>query len=124
MKYLQQFGIIVAVCAAAELLYQILGLPIPTSVYGLVIMLLLLMGRIIRIEQIEEVSRFLLGIMPILFIAPTVSIIDTVGGIADKIIMLLIISFISSLMTLLVTGWVAQWLVRNPQGHHKESINE
>lgn len=119
MKYLYQFGIIVAVCAIAELLYQALGLPIPTSVYGLVIMLLLLICKVIRVEQIEQASGFLLGIMPILFISPAVSIMDTIGEITDKIVPLLIVTSLSSLLTILVTGWVAQWLVRNTKKHQE-----
>ncbi len=112
MKYINQFGIILTVCLVAEVLYSIVGLPIPASVYGLVLMLLLLMLKIVKLEQVEDVGGFLLGIMPILFIAPTVGIMETVGGIGSQGILLLIVAFVSTLVSITVTGAVAQLFVR------------
>ena len=42
MKILRQSAIIAAVCAVAELIKYLLPLPIPASVYGLILMLLAL----------------------------------------------------------------------------------
>ncbi|MFI3176065.1 MAG: CidA/LrgA family protein [Eubacteriales bacterium] len=112
MKYMNQLGIVLTVCVVAEVLYMILGLPIPASVYGLVIMLLLLMLKIVKLEQVEGIGGFLLGIMPILFIAPTVGIMETVGGIGNQLVFLIIIAFVSTLVTITVTGAVAQLFIR------------
>lgn len=43
MKILRQSAIIAAVCAVAELIKYLLPLPIPASVYGLILMLLALL---------------------------------------------------------------------------------
>ena len=64
MKYLKQFGIILFVSLLGELLRMLIPLPIPASVYGLVLMLILLMIGIIKLQQIKEVSAFLIEIMP------------------------------------------------------------
>ena len=66
MKILRQSAIIAAVCAVAELIKYLLPLPIPASVYGLIL---------IKPEQISTVADFFLSIMPVLFIAPTVALI-------------------------------------------------
>lgn len=47
MKILKQAAIIAAVCAAAELIKYLLPLPIPASVYGLILMLLALLTVVI-----------------------------------------------------------------------------
>ena len=58
MKYLKQFGIILFVSLLGELLRMLIPLPIPASVYGLVLMLILLMTGIIKLQQIKEVCFF------------------------------------------------------------------
>lgn len=75
MKILRQSAIIAAVCAVAELIKYLLPLPIPASVYGLILMLLTLLTGLIKPEQISTVADFFLSIMPVLFIAPTVALI-------------------------------------------------
>ena len=62
-------------CAVAELIKYLLPLPIPASVYGLILMLLTLLTGLIKPEQISTVADFFLSIMPVLFIAPTVALI-------------------------------------------------
>ena len=42
MKLLYQFGVILAVTFVGELLYALLPLPIPASIYGLIVMLICL----------------------------------------------------------------------------------
>ena len=75
MKILRQAAIIAAVCAAAELIRYLVPLPIPASVYGLILMLLALLTGLIRPEQIETAADFLIAILPLLFVAPTVALV-------------------------------------------------
>ena len=63
MKYLKQFTIILGICLLGELVRFLLPLPIPASVYGLVLMLLALMTGAVKLEQVETVADFLIGIM-------------------------------------------------------------
>ena len=39
MKYVKQFGIIIIVSFLAEILNQVIPIPVPASIYGLVLML-------------------------------------------------------------------------------------
>ena len=45
-----------------------LPLPVPASVYGLVLLLLALNFRLIQLEDVKEVGVFLTGIFPLLFV--------------------------------------------------------
>ena len=58
MKYVQQFGIILAVTFAGEILKAFLPLPIPSSIYGLLLMLGLLITKIIPLEKVKEAGNF------------------------------------------------------------------
>ena len=52
MKYVKQFLIILLISALGEGLYAILPLPIPASVYGVILMLAALISGILKLEQV------------------------------------------------------------------------
>ena len=68
MRYLFQSGRILAFCFAGEVLHAVLPLPVPASVYGLLLLLLALCFGIVRPEQVRETGLFLTGIFPLLFV--------------------------------------------------------
>lgn len=71
MKYFKQFCIIAGVSFAGELLHAVLPFPIPASVYGLVMMVILLLSGIVKLEMIEETADFFIATMGIFFVPST-----------------------------------------------------
>ena len=120
MKYIRQLAVIMAVSFVGELLNRLLPLPVPGSVYGLVLMFLCLMSGVIKLRQVEDVGDFLVKIMPILFVGPCVSLMTVVGEIAYQIVPILIICIVSTVLVMAVTGWVAQAIMRK-RGDREES---
>ena len=76
MKYFRQFFLILAVSFLGEILHMVLPLPVPASIYGLVLMLLALVTGIIKIEQVKDTAVFLIEIMPVMFIPAAVGLLD------------------------------------------------
>ena len=72
MKYVNQFCIILAFSFAGEILNCLIPLPVPASIYGLLLMFLALEFKIIKVHHVKEVSSFLLGIMSIFFVPSSV----------------------------------------------------
>ena len=68
MKYLRQFCIILLISALGEGVHILLPLPVPASVYGLVLMLGALTSGILKLEQVEDAADFLVEIMPVMFV--------------------------------------------------------
>ena len=62
-----------------------LPLPVPASVYGLVLMLAALMTGIIKVGQVEETADFLIEIMPVMFVPAGCRIIECLGGFAANL---------------------------------------
>ena len=60
MKYLHQAVILAAITFAAEIIKYLLPLPIPVSIYGLVLLFLLLKTGILPLEKIQDVGDLLL----------------------------------------------------------------
>lgn len=52
MKFLIQFLIIIAFSFAGELLHFLLPLPIPASIYGIILLFLALETKLIKVKQI------------------------------------------------------------------------
>lgn len=115
MKYIHQFLIILTVSFIGELLELILPLPIPTSVYGLGIMLICLFTGIIKIRQIEEVADWLILIMPVLFVPSAVSLINVGETLMKDILVISIITLISTIVVMVVTGKVAQSIIERKE---------
>jgi len=120
MKYIKQFCIILGVCLVAELLEYLIPLPVAASVYGLLLMLLALVTKVIKLKDVENVSDFLTGNMAILFIPPTVGIMTSVDDMKKMLIPLVVISVVSTLLVMSVTGWVTQWIIRRRKSEKKE----
>ena len=56
MKYMRQFGIILGVTCAGELMKYFIPLPIPGSIYGLLLMFVLLLTKVIKVENVKDVG--------------------------------------------------------------------
>lgn len=112
MKYLIQFAIIGGITFLGEVMNLILPFPVPASVYGLILLFLALLFRIIKLEQVEETADFFVNIMPVLFLAPAVSMIDVLPGMKESLIPILVITAVTTVLTMAVTGLVSQAVIR------------
>lgn len=79
MKYINQFLIILLISFLGEILKCLLPLPIPASIYGMIILFLGLMTKVIKLESVKETGKFLIEIMPIMFIPAGVGLMTTWG---------------------------------------------
>ena len=75
MKYIYQLFIILVVTFVGELLHYFIPIPVPASIYGLIIMLILLCTKVVKLEHVERTSDFLIEIMPLMFIPGGVGLV-------------------------------------------------
>ena len=68
MKYVKQFLIILGISLLGEVLKFGLSLPIPASIYGMAVLFICLMTGIVKLDDVREAGKFLIEIMPMLFI--------------------------------------------------------
>ena len=112
MLYLRQFCIILFVSFLGELLHVMIPLPIPASVYGLVLMLLALCTGIIKLNQVKETAGFLIEIMPVMFIPAAVGLLDSWPFLRPVWIPFIVITLISTVIVMAVTGQVTQKMIQ------------
>lgn len=119
MRYIKQLCIIVAVCLVAEAMEYFIPLPVAASIYGLLIMLVLLMTKVIKLEMVEDVADFLTGNLTIMFIPPTVGIMASVEEMKAMLVPLFVISIVSTILIMAVTGKVSQFIIRKTKKEEK-----
>ena len=112
MKYFKQLGIIAGVSFAGELLSMVLPFPIPASVYGLVLMVLLLVTHVVKLEMIEDVADFLIGMMGIFFVPSSVGLMNSMDIMKGSVGKLFVMCVISTIVVMVVTGLVAQFIMK------------
>ena len=112
MKYLSQFLIILGFTLVGEALQRMVPLPIPASVYGLVLLFAALCLKIIKLEQVKEAGDFLRSILPVLFVAPAVGIVENWGLIAENILPIALLLLGTTVSTFGIAGSVTKWLMK------------
>lgn len=112
MKYLKQFFIILLISFLGEIMKYISPLPIPGSIYGMVILFLGLLTGIIPLDSVKDTGKFLIEIMPIMFIPAGVGLIDSWVDLRPVILPFGIVTIVTIITVMISTGRVSQFIIR------------
>ena len=124
MKYLLQFLIIVAISFLGELLHYFISLPIPASIYGIILLFVALQMGWIKVRQIREVSTGLIAIMPALFIPSAVGLLKSWDILSQSLVKYSVITFVSTLVVLGLTGLATQYAIRQSKNKEAKEAGE
>lgn len=113
MRYIVQFLVIVAFSFAGELLHHFIPLPVPASIYGIVLLFIALECGLVKVSQIREVSAFLIEAMPIMFLPAAAGVMQTWGILKGALWQYLTIMTVSTFVVMAVSGWIAQAVIRH-----------
>lgn len=108
MKYLSQFCIIMGFTFVGEAIQRIVPLPIPGSVYSLVLLFLALCFGLVKLEQVKDAAHFLTSILPILFVAPAVGIVEYWDLISSNLLPIILLILATTVLTFGISGTVVQ----------------
>lgn len=120
MRFIKQLLIILGVSFVGEALHFLLPLPVPASIYGLVLMLLCLCFKVFPLRAVEETGDFLIDLMPALFIPATVGVMAAWDVLQPVLLQVALITFLSLIVVMAVSGRVTQWALRREAKHHQE----
>ena len=124
MKKIQEFLIILLISFIGEMLSILIPLPVPGSVYGLVLMLLALIFKIIKIDQVRGTSKFLIEIMPIMFIPAGVGLMISFETLKPILLEVVVITIITTILVMGVSGAIAQLIVSRKNNIKEDTKNE
>ena len=97
-----------------------LPLPIPASIYGLILLLLALRFNVVKLEDVKEVGVFLTGIFPLLFVPAAAGVMELWAVMGDMLLPILISIIPVTVLVLVTAGHTTQALVRrkNKEANH------
>jgi holin-like protein len=118
MKYLNQFFIILGFALVGEVLQRIVPLPIPASVYGIALLFLALCLKLVKVEQVKDVGGFLSSLLPVLFVSPTVGILEHWALIRPQLLPIALLLTASTVLVFGISGCLTQILMKKRGGKH------
>ena len=105
MKHLRQFSIILLFSFLGEGLKALLPLPVPASIYGLVLLFAALELGIIKLSAVEE-------IMPVMFIPAGAGLVESWSALKPICVQVVVIMFVSTIVVMVISGRVTQFVIR------------
>ncbi len=119
MQYLIQILYILLFSLLGEACHALIPAPIPASIYGMVLLFAALALKILPLKAVKDAGSFFTGILPVLFVAPIVSLLDHWALVKDALLPIGLIVVVSTIAVFAVAGWVTQWLVgRKKEDRH------
>ncbi len=112
MRFVIQFLIVIGFSFIGEFLHYILPLPIPASIYGIVLLFAALELKILKVNDIREVSSFLIAVMPMMFIPAAVGLVNSWDIISSSLLKYIIVTFVTTFVVMGVSGLVTQFVIR------------
>ena len=123
MKLLKQFLIILFVSFLGEILNYLIPLPIPASIYGILIMFLALELHIIPLSSVKDAGRFLIEIMPVMFIPAAVGLLNAWNILKPNWIIYTVIMFATTFIVMILSGKVTQAVIRKGKKRETAEIS-
>lgn len=112
MRFVKQFSVILAISFIGEIMKSFIPLPIPASIYGLVLMLVALKTKLISLEHVKDVGEFLIEIMPMMFIPAAVGLLVSWEALKNIFIPVIFITITTTIIVMVVTGRITQMVIR------------
>lgn len=120
MKVLKQFLVILLISFIGEILNLVLPLPIPASIYGMTILFLGLVSGLIKLDDVKEAGKFLIEIMPVMFIPAGVGLMSSFGVLKPMLLPVSVITIVVLVAVMAVSGKVSQAVILRTNGKTEE----
>lgn len=107
-----------AFLAMGELVVYLTGIPVPSSIIGMLLLTAALKFRFVRLMWVDKVSDFLVRNLGFFFVPAGVGLMRCLGLISEQWLPIVGASVISTFLIIAVTGWVHQLVRRAVSPHH------
>lgn len=112
MKILRQMSLLLLLVFIGELLNKVFKIPVPGNIIGMILLLVALLTGIIKLHQIEEISKFLLDHLSFFFIPAGVGLLSVTGILQGSWHFILFICIFTTILVMSTTALVVQFLRR------------
>lgn len=110
---IRQFLIIVSILAISYMLEIGLGLPIPASIIGMLILLILLASKVLKLKQVERTSDLLQKEITLFIIPLSVGIIENIHLFEGKFLITIVIVAVSTIISIFTTALIMKIIMKS-----------
>lgn len=110
MRVFLQLALILGICYAGDLIHDFTDIPVPGNILGMLILLLLLCLKVVKLDQIREVSDFFLKRLSFFFLPPAIGLMLVGDDVKSQWPLLLFLCIVITVVTMVTTGWTVQLL--------------
>lgn len=118
---LYQLLLVLSVNYMGVILGDILQLPVPGTIIGMVILFILLQFKILKLEKIKDVANFLLLNMTLFFLPPAVKLIENISFLNNIFLKVVFLIIITTIFTMIITAKTVQFLIERGDKNGKHT---
>ncbi len=115
-----QCAVLFAFLALGELTVWLTGVPVPSSIIGMLFIAASLKAGWVRLESVDKVADFLVRNLGFFFVPAGVGVMRCFGIIRDQWIPIVGATIISTFIIIAVTGWIHQFIRRSLSRNHSQ----
>ena len=116
-----QLAVIFLVLAAGEFVVWLTGVPVPSSIIGMLLLTAALQCKVIRLRHVSGVADFLVGNLGFFFVPAGVALLGYFDLLKAQWVAIVGASVLSTFIVIGVTGWAHQ-LTRRYFAHHSHEL--
>jgi holin-like protein len=107
---IRQCAILFGCLALGELIVFLTGVKLPSCILGMLLLTFFLKVGWIKLEWVQGMSDFLVANLGFFFVPPGVALMLYFDLIRAQLWPIVIATVVSTVVVLVVTGWVHQWM--------------
>lgn len=115
-----QLAVLLGFLAAGELVVWATGIPVPSSIIGMILLAVSLKIKLVRLEWIDRISDFLVKNLGFFFVPAGVGVMKCFGLISEQWMPIVVASVLSTFVIIAVTGWAHQLTRHALASSHKK----
>lgn len=119
----KQFFVIFGCLALGEIIVWATGIKLPSSIIGMLLLASFLKMKWVKLEWVEKISEFLLANLGFFFVPPGVAIMLYLDVIQKELLPIAMATVISTVLVLVVTGHMHQFVVKAERKFLEMHIN-
>lgn len=114
-----ELAIIFAVCLLGEFIAEILPFSFSASVLSMIILLLLLVVKLLKYENIKSSADFLTSNMAVLFIPYGIKVLEYIDVIRENLLLFMLIVLLTTPLVYGVTALTAGLIIKLQKGENE-----
>ncbi|WP_294386735.1 CidA/LrgA family protein [uncultured Clostridium sp.] len=126
MKFFRESILLLSIYFAGEIISNLLNLPVPGSIIGMILLFVLLTSHIVKVEKVENLANFFLDHLAFFFIPASVGLMTSFASLKGSIFKIILLCILTTIIVIAVTGITVQFICnrKSVKEDKKNTINK